>query len=178
MMEQLISNETVEKATGKSWEEWVKFLDQAGARNMTHKEIARWLYDQKLVTDSWCQGVTVGYERAIGRREIGQNCYGEYTTAATKALPGTLDSMLERWLARVKGMTVFNNVGLLDEPRVSATEKWRYWRTSLADGSKLSINICEQKNGRILLGINHVNLADKPTADAWKLYWKELLSTL
>lgn len=38
-----ISTEAVKKATGKSWDEWIKLLDKLDADKLTHKEIAKML---------------------------------------------------------------------------------------------------------------------------------------
>jgi len=35
-----VGSEAVERATGKGWDEWLRVLDRAGAKTMTHKEIA------------------------------------------------------------------------------------------------------------------------------------------
>ena len=40
-----INTASIEKATNKSWEQWVKELDESGAQKLTHTELARKLYD-------------------------------------------------------------------------------------------------------------------------------------
>jgi hypothetical protein len=35
-----ISSEAVRKATGRTWAEWLRLLDKAGAKKMAHGEIA------------------------------------------------------------------------------------------------------------------------------------------
>jgi hypothetical protein len=119
--------------------------------------------------------VTVGYEQAIGRRETGQNCYGEFTANVTKTLAGDLDSALTAWQSRIAGVTEFRKVPLAAEPRVSSTDKWRYWRASLADGSQVNVNIGVKAPGKVGLAVEHSKLADDETASAWKAYWKEFL---
>lgn len=171
--------ETVVQATGKAWEEWFAVLDAAGAREMTHAEIARWLYDQGHVADGrWCQGVTVAYERRIGRREVGQTCDGDFRTSISTTLTGTLDGALAVWLERVGEMTVFNGVALAAEPKVSKTDKWRYWRARLVDGGAIEVRIYVKPDGLVSLGLEHGKLPDKPTADAWKAFWKPFLASL
>lgn len=174
-----ISDEAVKAATGKTWAEWVALLDSAGARNMPHKEIAQWLYDSgHLTLPWWGQMVTVGYEQRIGRREAGQRCDGEFTAGASKTLSGTLDSVLETWQARVKGVGDFNGVPLEGPPRVSSSDKWRYWRVNLADGTQVSVNIGLKSEGKIGLAVDHAKLADKDAADSWKAFWKSFLAGL
>jgi uncharacterized protein YndB with AHSA1/START domain len=82
-----VSSASVFKATQKSWAEWVSLLDKAGARTWTHQEIVAYLKKRYKLGPWWQQGVTGGYEMAIGRRGEGQNTKGEFTITATKSLP-------------------------------------------------------------------------------------------
>jgi hypothetical protein len=174
-----ISDQAVHAATGKTMPEWIKLLDAAGAKEKSHTEIARWLYDEGHITEGWWgQMVTVQYEQAIGRRVEGQNCYGEFVVNASKTLAGTMDSVLEAWQRRVQGMMEFNGTKAAADPTTSSTEKWRYWRVALEDGSKVSVNINTKPDGKILLGLEHRNVAGPEAREAWKAYWKEVLSTV
>jgi hypothetical protein len=57
-----VSDEAVKKATGKAWRWWFSLLDRVGACAISHREIARWLSDKKLIKSGWwCQMVTVAY---------------------------------------------------------------------------------------------------------------------
>src|SRR5688572_12017177 len=172
------SDEAIQKATGKTWAEWFAILDAAGARNMTHREITHWLYEQGYTESMWGQCVAIGYEQAMGRREVGQDCYGQYFATGRRIFDGTLDSVLERWVAGTASMTTFGTASLAAPPKTSATAKWRYWRASLDDGSKVNVNISHTSGGRVLLQIDHRNVGNKAAVDAWKAYWKELLGTL
>ena len=58
------SETAIRRGTGKGWAEWIRILDRWGAKKHTHREIARWLRDERGVTGWWAQSVTVGYERA------------------------------------------------------------------------------------------------------------------
>lgn len=63
-----VSNEAVKKATGRTWSEWFRILDNAGAKKLPHPEIAEWLEAKKKVSSWWSQMVTVEYEYARGLR--------------------------------------------------------------------------------------------------------------
>ena len=67
-----MSDASVKKATGCTWERWVKALDYAKADSWTHKEIAEYVHTRFKVPDWWTQTVTVGYERIKGLRARGQ----------------------------------------------------------------------------------------------------------
>jgi hypothetical protein len=45
-----MSDEAVESKTGKTWNRWFKHLDAAGARKMTHQEIAAHLSEKHGVS--------------------------------------------------------------------------------------------------------------------------------
>ena len=55
--------------TGRGWEEWFDLLDESGAAERSHREIARWVADQLGIEPlAWkAQAVTISYERARGR---------------------------------------------------------------------------------------------------------------
>ena len=59
--------------TGRGWEEWFDLLDEWGAPERTHTEIARWVASGTRSTAGWdAQSVTVSYERARGLRAVGE----------------------------------------------------------------------------------------------------------
>lgn len=69
-------DETIIKGTGRAWAHWLALLDDAGAMERSHTEIARWLVATQDITGWWAQMVTVGYERARGRRAVHQTKRG------------------------------------------------------------------------------------------------------
>ena len=48
-----VSDAAVQAKTGKTWAEWFKVLDAAGAQKLTHKEIAAFLYEKLKVPGWW-----------------------------------------------------------------------------------------------------------------------------
>jgi hypothetical protein len=65
-------------ATGKTPDDWLAILDERGARELPHKDIARLLQADYGVPGWWSQSVTVEYERRIGRRQKGQRQNGSF----------------------------------------------------------------------------------------------------
>jgi hypothetical protein len=174
-----VNDAAVVNATGKALDAWLAILEERGAMSLPHAEIARLLHDDYGVPGWWTQNVTVAYEQAIGRREPGQLADGDYTTSASRTLPGTLDEVLDRWLARLAGADGLESVPFAADPVVGRTEKWRYWRVQLADGSRVSANISVKAQGAsCVLAIEHDKLAGKPEAERWKSFWKAHLSEL
>ena len=82
-----MSDDAVQKKTGKSWSEWCKILDKAGAKDMTHKATAEWLYEHYGDMGGWwCQMVTVGYERARDKRSKNQTVDGYQTSTSSVSM--------------------------------------------------------------------------------------------
>src|SRR6266550_4044322 len=78
-----MSDASVRKATGKTWAEWVRVLDDAGSASKPHRQIARFV--RMLGTpDWWSQTVTVGYERIRGLRDKGQRRGGGYEASKSR----------------------------------------------------------------------------------------------
>ncbi len=176
MKSQTISSEAIKKATGKSWQEWFTLLHQMKAGELSHKAIARKLYDEYKIAGWWAQGITVEFERAIGRREIGQTCDGDYQASASKTVTGTVDQALKAWKKYVGNVRNFNGVAFANKPRTSKTDKWRYWRVDLADQTKVTIVIGDKGAGKAHLAANHEKLPDKKAVDRWKAFWKNFLN--
>src|SRR5215472_16513452 len=82
---------------------WLAILDQAGARELPHNDIWRWLADAGHVAEGGLrEAIVITYEQQIGRREMGQSCYGDYPANMKKVLKGTMDDALQRWLELVR----------------------------------------------------------------------------
>jgi hypothetical protein len=64
------SDTAIRERTGRGWEEWFDALDEWGAAERSHREIARWVAEQlRVVPLEWgAQAITMSYERARGGR--------------------------------------------------------------------------------------------------------------
>src|SRR6185503_18545301 len=72
--------------TGRPYSYWFAALDEWGAIDRSHKEIAAWLIGEQGVRGWWAQNITVEYERARGLREKGQGRDGFFTVNASKTV--------------------------------------------------------------------------------------------
>lgn len=124
-----------DKTTGRSWEDWLGFLEGIGAVSMSHTEAASRVFETVLTSGWWAQGITVAYEQHIGRRAPGQVGAEQFSTSVTRTLTGSMDEALDRWLRLVGDRKEFDGVVFGRAPKVSRTEKRRFWRCGLADGS-------------------------------------------
>lgn len=185
--------EGIEKATGISWDEWIVFLDNIGAKELSHPEIAAKVYERIVesgVFDDtvanrqgrqnssgwWSQGVTVAYEQHIGRRQPGQRSDGTYEVSVTKTIDGTMDDAMQWWLGKAEGMTEFSGVKLSGEPRSTSTPVARNWRIDLADGTKLLVSTSAKGKDKALMAVTTQKLGSSEDAEAWRAFWREFLA--
>lgn len=182
------SDEAVVKATGKSWDEWFKILDSADASKMPHKDIVRMLHDKGLIRKRkdwpedknfnagwWAQSIVVGYEEKIGRRVFGAKTAGNYSVTVGKSLAGTPDDVLKIWQGLVKEKTEFNKVKIEGDSRISSTDKWRYWKVDLVDGSKIMAATGPKVNNQSAFSVTMDKLKGEKEVEMWRRYWKKFL---
>ena len=172
-----ISTKNFEGATGRAWEGWVAFLDGIDARKLSHTEIARRILDTGLASGWWSQSITVAYEQQIGRRVPGQDCDGAFAVSATKTCAGTLDDVLARWVDFLKDREELGGIAISRGPDTSASEKWRYWRCGLEDGSRVNVTIGAKAPGKVLLAVQHERLETADHVEHWRDFWKPLLKS-
>jgi hypothetical protein len=167
--------EAIEKATGKSWDEWLAFFKDIKAKELAHHEIAEKVFETGT-PDWWAQNVTVAYEQHIGRRAPGQRRDGTYEVSVTKTISGTMDDAFKWWLVKVAEVKEFSGVLFAGEPKTSNTDKWRHWRVNLSDGSKVIVSTSQKTSDKALLAVTSQKLASAEDAERWRVYWKQFIA--
>lgn len=130
----------------------------------------------------WSHGIAIAFEHHIGRRVTSQRCDGSFAASASKTLSGTMDEIADAWAAFAGGLYEVDGVAFADEePRRTATEKWRYWRTELENGAAVSVNISAKspaKDGtpKVVLAVETTKLNSSEQADQFKAAWKAVLA--
>lgn len=186
VMAQAQNPQAIAHGTGRAWEEWVRLLDEAGAAAMDHAAIAKLTYthmpDQVTNRGWWAQGAAIAYEQQKGLRIPGQSSSGDFQASATKTHSGNRDAALQAWLSLVEDAEEFDGVAFSEEPAVSSTEKWHYWRVALSDGTRVSVNISGKpptSTGiKSSVAANHTKLSDEATRERWRAFWKAMLADL
>jgi hypothetical protein len=142
--------EAVERATNRTWDEWLRFMDSIGATKLSHHEIAtRVLEELDGRIDNpawWAQSVTVAYEQHIDRRMPGQRPDGTFQTSVSKATKLRMQELMDRWVefaARDADVLAV----IAGEPRASGTDKRITWRVKAHDGSDIRITSEPKKDG-------------------------------
>lgn len=161
-------------ATGRTNEEWFALLEQWGAAERSHAEIARWLADQPGVSSWWSQMLTVAYERARGRRVRHQRPDG-FTVTASRTIGVQVSELFEaftddkrraEWLAAAP----------LALRTATAPKSARYdWE----DGTtRVNVGFTARSDTRSTVALSHERLPDADSAETMKRWWRERLTAL
>jgi hypothetical protein len=170
------SDAAIRARTGRGWEEWFDALDEWGATERPHRDIARWVAEQLGVDPlAWdAQAVTVSFERARGGRAVGQHPEGfSVTVTRTVAVP------VERLFAafvdeRARGRWLPH--GRLRERTATAPKSARF---DVGDGpERLHLVFDAKGETRSTVALEHARLPGGEQADRAKAHWRERLGVL
>lgn len=170
-----VSEEAIRRRTGRGWEEWFGLLDEWGAVERPHKEIATWLREEQKI-DGWSsQAVTVSYERARGLRAVGQRPGGGFSATASKTIAVPVERLFDAFVGEGE-----RRRWLLDgELRERTATRARSARYDWEDGRTRVIAGFEAKGpAKSLVAIEHERLEDAEEAERMKAFWREALVRL
>lgn len=169
-----IGDAAVKKATGKTWPQWLKALDAAGCRAMTHREIVAVVRDAHGQGPWWQQMVAVGYERARGLREKHQVA-GGFTATATRTIEAPVQTLFDAWFdpKRRRGWLPDSGIDVRTvRPPKSIRAVW-------VDGaSRLDVQFAARSATRATVSVAHEKLKDARAVTRLKAYWREALQEL
>lgn len=135
----------IESATGLPWSQITAALEAAGGADTDHAglaDAAHTLFQGRVDNVGWwAQSAAVAYEQQIGRRVPGQVSDGTFQVSVSKTLPGDPAQVLAAVETLMAGRTGLGGVPFAEEPTTSGSEKWRYWRARLADGTRVTATI-------------------------------------
>ena len=170
------SDEAIRERTGRGWEEWFDLLDEWGAADKSHREIARWLAGQQGIHPlAWnAQAIAGSYERARRGRQVGEREDG-FTVTATKTVAVPVERLYaafvdaglrERWLpdGQLRERTTI-------EPR-SARFDW-------GDGAtRVHVAFAAKGEAKSTAALSHERLPDGAEAERMKAFWRERVAGL
>jgi hypothetical protein len=170
------SDEAIRQRTSRGWEEWFAMLDEWGAAERPHREIARWLADQQGIHPlAWnAQAIASSYELTRGLRAGGQKDDGFAITASkTVAVPveQLYDAVVEeplrrRWLADAE----------LSERTATRPKSVRFdWGEGQ---TRVHVTFLTKGEAKSTIALEHRRLADANEAEQMKAYWRQRLQGL
>jgi uncharacterized protein YndB with AHSA1/START domain len=168
-----MSDATIRKATGRDWTEWVAVLDAIKAHEKPHGEIAGYVFSLGGISGWWSQGVTVGYERIRGLREIGQRRGGAYEANKSRTFAVPIEKLFAAFTnARTRKRWLDANM------KVRTATANKTVRASFDDGTLAQFYFTDKGKGKSSVAVQHQKLADQDTAAKTKQWWTERLDAL
>ncbi|MBI1830928.1 MAG: DUF4287 domain-containing protein [Planctomycetes bacterium] len=169
-----ISSEAVQKATGKTWDEWLALLDAAGAKAMTHQQIVAVLRDRHGVGMWWQQMVTVGYEQARGRRVTHERPDG-FSINRSKTIAAPLARAYAAWKEkRIRGKWLADADFTIRKSTLNKS-----LRITWTDGAtQLDVQFFAKGRGKCQVTLKHARLKSEKEAEKMKAYWGKQLERL
>jgi hypothetical protein len=170
------SDAKIRERTGRGWEEWFAILDEWGAPDRSHREIARWLAAQMGIHPlAWnAQAITASYELTRGLREVGEKDDG-YAITASKTVAVAVERLYEAVVSET-ARTEWLPDGRLSERTATWPKSARFdW----AEGpTRVNVTFLARGEARSTVAVEHRRLADAGEADQMKTYWRQRLSVL
>jgi uncharacterized protein YndB with AHSA1/START domain len=169
-----MSDVKVKDKTGCTWERWVRTLDDHGAENMSHREIAELVSTKYKVPDWWTQTVTVGYERIKGLRARGQRRDGSYETSKSRTFDVPVSQLFEAWADEKTRKRWLNG----EKVRIRTATAPKSMRVDWKDGTIIAVGFTAKGKAKSSVAVQHTKLPDRETAEGLKKYWTERLDAL
>ena len=169
--------EPIEKATNRTWTQWMAYMESIGAKDLNHTQIA-----QRVVTELeglepavdnpawWAQGITVAYEQQSGRRLPGQLADGTFQMSVSKTVGLGMREAMDRWVSFAASDPDVAEL-VASEPRTSGTDKRLTWRAKASDGSALMFTSELRPNGKTAVIAQQLKLPTQELNETAKEFW-------
>jgi uncharacterized protein YndB with AHSA1/START domain len=169
-----ISDKAIQTKTGKTWDEWFKLLDEAGAEKMSHKDIVAHLADAHQVGDWWQQMITVGYEQARGLREKHERPEG-FQISVSKTIMAPAVALFAAWADETKRSRWLPEAGFSIRKATQA----KSMRITWIDGdTRVEMNLYPKGGNKCQITVQHSKLKDAEDASEKKAFWNSALEKL
>lgn len=166
--------EAVERATGRSWEDWLSWMSSIDADQLSHHEIA-----SALITELdgrvdnvgwWAQATAVAYEQYVGRRVPGQRPDGTFQTSVSRSTSLGMEALIQTWTDfSAADQDVLERI--IGDVRVSGTANRITWRVKGRDGSAYTVISEPKTDGTASLVVQIIGTATLDDNVAAKETW-------
>ena len=194
--ESTISDDAVKEKTGRSWPEWFKILDDWGAKEKSHKMMARYLMDEWDVSGWWSQTITIRYEQERGLRAVGQRSGGKFTVSLQRTIHVSSElaydafikaNLLSKWLeqpvlldvregGRFELASGDQGEFLILKRPIGIRMSWRSSETEKA--SQIDVSFEAKADSQVTVRIDHSKIKDEANYQKMKAYWTSAIDAL
>ena len=169
--------EAVERATGRSWDDWLGWMASIDADQLSHHEIASALIaelDGKVDNLGWwAEATAVAYEQSVGRRVPGQRPDGTFQTSVSRSTSLGMEPLIQAWTDfAAADRDVLD--GITGDVRVSGTANRITWRVKGRDGTAYTVISEPKKDGTASLVVQIIGTATLDQNVEAKETWTEI----
>jgi uncharacterized protein YndB with AHSA1/START domain len=169
-----IGEEAVRARTGKTWVEWFRLLDAAGAEQMTHREITARLGRARGVSAWWQQMIAVAYEQERGLRQRHERPDG-FSVNVSRTVAAPVADLYRAWQERRLRARWLPDAGFV----VRHAAEGRSLRITWVDGrTRLGVDFYARGERKSQVAVEHQRLADADEVSRMKSYWSKALDAL
>jgi uncharacterized protein YndB with AHSA1/START domain len=165
------SDEAIRERTGRGWEEWFDQLDDWGAADLAHREIARRVASELGIEPlAWnAQAITVSYERARGLRAVGERSNGAFAVSVQRTVAAPVDRLFDAFVDESLRREWLPE----DELTERTATKPRSARFDWGDGdTRVNVTFDRKGQGSGTVTVEHARLADAAEAERFKALWR------
>lgn len=170
------SDAEIRRRTGRGWEAWFDLLDEWGAAQRPHREVARWVAEQQGIEPlAWnAQAVARSYERARGLRAVGEHADG-FRVSATKTVAVPVDRLYDAFVDTAERERWLPDGKLSTRKATKPTSARFDWGD---DGSRVHVTFTAKDDSKSTATVSHERLADAEERDRMKTYWRDRVTAL
>lgn len=170
------SDERIRERTGRGWEDWFDLLDSWGAESMRHTEIVTRVAEVPGVLAWDAQAVAMSFERARGKREVGERIGGDgFVATASRTLAAGAEQVFMAFVDPSRRAGWLPDVELSERTSSKPTSA----RFDVGDGtSRLVVWVDAKGPAKSTVGVEHSKLADANERESRSAYWSAALATL
>lgn len=190
-----LTNEASKEATGKTLDEWIKYLEDNPDLAAKRRESIRHIYDQIDIKSDvwWPTTIYVEYERKNGITKKDGLLDG-YTICSTKTIAAPIPDLYQAWMDRetiAKWYGTFGEPGTdgshtdesgnkVDLVRHRENKDLRYiWQTAgVENPTQADVTFQDKGKGKTLITITHAKIQTREEADGLRNAWGEALDKL
>lgn len=168
-----MSDAAVHAKTGRAWDDWFAELDDAGAKDWTHKEIVSYLHKHEDLSGWWRQGITIGYERARGKRAVHETTNG-FAANKSKTMGAPIDRVFAFWVEGQKRKQWLDINPDYSTNRANKTLRFAWPDTT----ERVNVGFLAKDENRTTVTIEHNKLPSQNAVSEKKAYWSGRLEAL
>ena len=169
----------IERATGRSWDDWLAYFASIQANTLDHHAIATHLLtelDGMVDNLGWhAQATSNAYEHFIGRRVPGQQPDGTFRLSVSRSTTLAMPELMVEW-QKFAAADANVETMLAAEPRVSGTENRVTWRAKGVDDTTITVISEPKPNGTASLVVQHGGLPSQESSAETKEMWLTVVS--